>query len=236
MNDHPIRNGLKIAVSYALFYTGLLHVLTKLFVRRGLLIFNYHGFNTFVNDYWDFGSLYTSGYGRNFEKQVRYYEKTFRKLKDFGSMKLSEEGPTYFLTFDDGYRDNFEIALPVLAKHAVPSIFFIATGAIGTDRLLWHDAVRRHYESSSSGGRWAAAGLKRRCREELEQHKRIAGQDGQWMLRVSPEASPRLMMNWDEVRAAAAAGILIGSHTDTHPILSRLSGDSQREEIRTSLE
>ncbi|MGB8957437.1 MAG: GNAT family N-acetyltransferase, partial [Candidatus Aminicenantales bacterium] len=61
-------------------------------------------------------------------------------------------------------------------------------------------------------------------------------QDGQWMLRVSPEASPRLMMNWDEVRAAAAAGVLIGSHTDTHPILSRLSGDSQREEIRTSLE
>ena len=236
MNDHPIRNGLKIAVSYALFYTGLLHVLTRSFVRRGLLIFNYHGFSTFANDYWDFGSLYTSGYGRNFEKQVRYFERHFRKLTDFSLTGTSGGRPAYLLTFDDGYRDNFEIALPVLVKHAVPSIFFIATGAIGTDRLLWYDAVRRRYESIRPRGRWAAARLKRKCKEELEQLKRIAGHDGQPMMPIPPGPSPRLMMNWDEVRGAEASGVLIGAHTGTHPILSRLSSDSQRREIQTSLE
>ena len=236
MNDHLIRNLLKIVVAYALYYTGLLQALTKLFVRRGLLIFNYHGFSTFANDYWDFGSLDTSGYGGNFEKQVRYFEKHFRKLTDFNLTGTSGGRPAFILTFDDGYKDNVEIALPVLVKHAVPSIFFIATGAIGTDRLLWYDAVRRRYESKIPGGRWAAARLKRRCKVELEQLKRIAGHDGQRMMDISPETPPRLMMNWDEVRGAEAAGVLIGAHTSTHPILSRLSSDSQRREIQTSLE
>ena len=236
MNDHLFRNVLKVVVSYALYYAGILHILTRLFVRRGLWIFNYHGFNTFTNDYWDFGSLYTSGYGWNFEKQVGYFEKNLHKLTDFNLAGAAATGPAYFLTLDDGYRDNFEIALPVLVRHAIPSIFFIATGAIGTDRLLWHDSVRRRYESKSPGSRRDAARLKRRCKDELERLKGLAGKAGQWMMRVSPEASPRLMMNWDEVLSAAAAGVLIGAHTNTHPILSRLSSDSQREEIQTSIE
>ncbi len=236
MNDHLIRNLLKIVAASALYYTGLLQALTRLFVRRGLLIFNYHGFSTFANDYWDFGSLFTSGYGGNFEKQVRYFERHFRKLTDFSLTGTSAGRPAYLLTFDDGYKDNFEIALPVLVKHAVPSIFFVATGAIGTDHLLWYDAVRRRYDSMRPRGRWAAARLKRRCKAELEQLKRIAGHDGRPMMPIPPETSPRLMMNWDEVRGAEAAGVLIGAHTSTHPILSRLSSDSQRREIQTSLE
>ncbi len=236
MNDHLIRNLLKIAAASALYYTGLLQALTRLFVRGGLLIFNYHGFSTFANDYWDFGSLDTPGYGGNFEKQVRYFEKHFRKLKDFDLTGISGGRPAYLLTFDDGYKDNIEIALPVLVKHAVPGIFFIATGAVGTGRLLWYDAVRRRYESMRPRGRRAAARLKRRCKTELERLKRISGRDGQWTMPVTPETSPRLMMNWDEVRGAEAAGVLIGAHTSSHPILSRLSSDSQRREIRTSLE
>jgi GNAT superfamily N-acetyltransferase len=56
------------------------------------------------------------------------------------------------------------------------------------------------------------------------------------MMQVSPETSPRLMMNWDEIRGADAAGALIGAHTNTHPILSQLPSESQREEIQTSIE
>lgn len=45
------------------------------------------------------------------------------------------------LTFDDGYRNNYIHAFPVLKKYRVPATIFLATGFIGTDRLLWHDEI-----------------------------------------------------------------------------------------------
>ena len=43
------------------------------------------------------------------------------------------------VTFDDGYRDNSEVAAPILAAKGVPATFFIASDFIGTDRIPWWD-------------------------------------------------------------------------------------------------
>ena len=45
------------------------------------------------------------------------------------------------ITFDDGWRDNFEFALPVLRKHNLPATVFLATSFIGSNDTLWSDAV-----------------------------------------------------------------------------------------------
>jgi peptidoglycan/xylan/chitin deacetylase (PgdA/CDA1 family) len=50
--------------------------------------------------------------------------------------------PRVCVTFDDGYLDNYENAVPSLLRHAVPAAFFVSTGMIGTDRPFPHD-VRR---------------------------------------------------------------------------------------------
>lgn len=44
------------------------------------------------------------------------------------------------ITFDDGYRDNFSEAVPVLKEAGVSATFFVATGFISTDREFPHDA------------------------------------------------------------------------------------------------
>ncbi len=45
------------------------------------------------------------------------------------------------ITFDDGFKDNFDNAAPVLQKHKLPTTFFIATGLIGTNNMFWWDAL-----------------------------------------------------------------------------------------------
>ena len=45
------------------------------------------------------------------------------------------------ITFDDGYRDNYEVAYPALRRFNLPATIFLATGAIETGIRLWHDRV-----------------------------------------------------------------------------------------------
>jgi peptidoglycan/xylan/chitin deacetylase (PgdA/CDA1 family) len=46
------------------------------------------------------------------------------------------------ITFDDGYRDNFEHAVPILERCSLPATFFVVTQWIGTDVVPWWDKKR----------------------------------------------------------------------------------------------
>ncbi|MGB5450910.1 MAG: polysaccharide deacetylase family protein, partial [Sedimenticolaceae bacterium] len=49
-------------------------------------------------------------------------------------------GRTVSLTFDDGYADNFTVALPILEQFNVPATFFVASGFIDGGRM-WNDSI-----------------------------------------------------------------------------------------------
>jgi peptidoglycan/xylan/chitin deacetylase (PgdA/CDA1 family) len=49
--------------------------------------------------------------------------------------------PTALITFDDGYRDNYERAYPILKKLGVGAMFFLATEFLETPKLPWWDFV-----------------------------------------------------------------------------------------------
>lgn len=51
--------------------------------------------------------------------------------------------PRAYITFDDGYSDNFEYALPILKKHHVQATVFLATGFLGSSREYWWDRLER---------------------------------------------------------------------------------------------
>jgi peptidoglycan/xylan/chitin deacetylase (PgdA/CDA1 family) len=151
------------------------------------------------------------------------------------------------ITFDDGYADNFTVALPVLREHGLPATFFVATGFLDGGRM-WNDtvieAIRRTARASldlSALGLGALAlgstvarrvaidavlGELKYLQPELRQERVDAVASA-----ADTQLPDDLMMTSAQVRGLAAAGMEIGGHTLTHPILTRIDASSARREI-----
>ena len=154
------------------------------------------------------------------------------------------------ITFDDGYADNYHVAMPILQRHGLTATFFIATGFLDGGRM-WNDtlieSVRlcklQKLELDSLGlGSHGVATI-------AEKQAAIAALIGQIKYRsvadrvtttraiaVQAQVQPsnNLMMTSHEVKRMHAAGMQIGAHTENHPILARLTRDEARREIEGS--
>ena len=99
--------------------------------RSKMVIVTFHR----VND-WMVEDPITCGTGR-FEEFCRFFKRHFRVVplseQISGCREGRNMGGTLSITFDDGYRDNMEIAAPILKRLELPAAFFVATGFIGTD-------------------------------------------------------------------------------------------------------
>jgi peptidoglycan/xylan/chitin deacetylase (PgdA/CDA1 family) len=153
------------------------------------------------------------------------------------------------LTFDDGYRNNLELALPVLQRHRAPATMFVVAGLLGTDSWLWAA------ELAAMVMRLGVGPLAEACRDPLlvelseqplpdevkaaivvEHAASVAPQRRAAMLErvrarfAEPPGDEDALLSWPEVRELAGSGIEIGSHTLSHPVLVDLEpGELERE-------
>jgi len=155
------------------------------------------------------------------------------------------------ITFDDGYADNHDVALPVLQRHGLVASFFVATGFLDGGRM-WNDGVIEAVRGCTADSVDAAeAGLPERLPLRDASSRRGAIDRVIKALKYLPPAErayrvdafartcgvelPRdLMMTSDQVRALHRAGQRVGAHTVHHPILARLDADEARREIAGS--
>lgn len=151
------------------------------------------------------------------------------------------------ITFDDGYADNRMVALPILKKHGLPATFFIATGFLDGGRM-WNDtiieAIRQaknpsvdlraldlglHANHGIADKRTAIEAIIGKIKylplsDRVSITEKIAAAVG-----CSPPTD--LMMTSAQVREIHAAGMQVGAHTISHPILANVDLSAAEMEI-----
>ena len=143
------------------------------------------------------------------------------------------------VTFDDGYRDNLELAHPVLYSLGLPAAVFVTTRWLGGAAPFWwyelEELSRRGaLGPPANGSRWAAYLREVAVLKNLSDEQRGARLD-EIRSRVPPAGdhswAPR-MLSLHDLRAMDRSGIwTIGGHTHGHPILARVPIETARAEI-----
>ncbi len=152
------------------------------------------------------------------------------------------------VTFDDGFADNYECALPVLRRYGVPATFYIMVNAVQTGVLPWYCRLNSAFRTTAKP-EWKdperartyrlenaseiQAGLNRACQigaAKVGQAQEVYVGQVERTLDVKPPASG-LMMSWDKVRALKQEGHIIGGHTLSHPNLAHVSREEAWTEI-----
>lgn len=144
------------------------------------------------------------------------------------------------VTFDDGYLDVYEHALPVLEQLGVPGAVFVVSGLVGTDELPIHDELYEIVKGSREMGRPMPPSLRaalRACGQRIGGGSSTAIATVRALLALPPEelraiirdvramgwhsVAPRELrtMDWTALSAMERAGITVGSHTHTHAML-----------------
>lgn len=236
------------------FKTPMLHFLLRtgffqlahLVCRRRIRILTYHRF----------GERHLTS--KDFERQICFLNKHFSFL-DLDSLlnflRCKNLVPPYsvVLTVDDGYKDFYTVAFPILKKYSIPATVFLTTDFIDNKIWLWHDLLnyaidntrktaltfqgRTFYLVHKKGKTSFKSYIDKICtRSRIPERDTLISQLLNDLSVTIPEhPSPDYApLSWNQIIEMSEFGISYGAHTCSHPILSMLSNHEAHEEILQS--
>lgn len=142
-------------------------------------------------------------------------------------------------TFDDGWTDNYAVALPITREHKLPITIFVCPGLIGTSQPFWPERLTSLF--AESGGT-----IKRSEIEEIiERLKHYTHEErertiNQLLTRIGNDplaqkaSTETSTLSWEEIMQMRQGNVSFGSHTQTHQILTTVPLSQVREEISLS--
>jgi len=230
--------GKRAAVARALEATGLSALLRRVGAWRGLLVLNYHRLARGPEALFD--TNIWSATPEDFDEQVATIKRYCDLVApgDLAELHQRRAGRSVLLTFDDGYRDNHDLAFPILRAHGAKAVFFPVTAWVDEPRVPGWDEIGwllRHTDKPPTGD---VAELAR----EWQCHWRtLAPVDGEAFLdqlaqrlecaRAARDLAAELWLTWDQIRAMSADGQEFGGHTAHHVCLASVDAETQHAEI-----
>ncbi len=249
-----VKGRLAVEIGQVASRVGFSHIYGSLrshLVKTQIVIIMYHRVDWVTNYPWSTTRISPL----EFDREMRYLHQT-HKVISLDELSTSLCNPkalpprTAAITIDDGYRDMYINAYPILKKYGLPATVFLATGHIGTGNLFWWDKVGyaiwktrlntlelgelgTHYLASADDRRRVADTVCTRLtklpgqnRNELvEGLVRLSGVD------IPSNLGAELILSWDEIKEMSKNGVNFGAHTISHPILTRVPLETARHEI-----
>jgi peptidoglycan/xylan/chitin deacetylase (PgdA/CDA1 family) len=222
--------------------------------RDKVLILTYHRFSCARNPHRISREEFTA--------HLAYLKKYNRVLPLTEAVEYLENGKSLppaatVITIDDGYRDAYETAFPVLKEFGLPATVYAVTGFLDKKCWLWTDlmrfvmlktksgAVKIEFENDKIEGELTddqkrfeiASRINSRLKKMPDDEKKKKINEIAEKLEVEMPATPAeefAPMTWDEAREMDACGVQIESHTVTHPILTNISADDLNSELVNS--
>ena len=252
-----LRNAAKTAAKKVLVASGALRFAQEL-VEPAAIILRYHSIQNRPEDYANTIGCDSIHATAIFERHMELIASRFSAVSmDDVALFLKGEKTlprrAVAVTFDDGYKDNFQFAAPILNRCGIPGTFYVLVDSVDRSKAPWYCLLRHAfwtsrdsqwkdpahgtiYDLTNAEARDAAflhaaelcAKSSAQAREELTQK----------LLR-SLESPPfpneaDLMMTWNDARTLLKSGHIVGSHTMTHPNVVQISAAEARSELGTS--
>jgi peptidoglycan/xylan/chitin deacetylase (PgdA/CDA1 family) len=227
----------------------------KVFQQNHIIIFNYHrirGNN--LNNVFD-DSVFGPDAIR-FRQEMEWLKKETRILSEdelidivYNNKKIKDV--CSMVTFDDGYRDNFDIAYPILRDLKIPATFFIPTHQLSTRQVGWWDIVaylvkQTVLKSFTFQNIDYAITDKNKLIKHFNNQIKVLDSNlvKEFLIELSNslkvefpsiELQTKELMTWEQVKLVSNNGISIGSHSHDHSILSRQSQETLTTQLSKSI-
>lgn len=201
---------------------------------------------------------------KKFEEQIKYLSKSYniismQEMAAYIKKKIPFPPNSVVISFDDGLKNNFINAFPILRKYNAKATIFIITGYIDTFKINWSNKF--YYFMNKIG----LGELVEEFERKFSVYSNLIDKDSSYKeimeninyifkykvdssarenfmnnlyhkfdMKINKEEIKKLFLSWEEVKKMADAGISFGSHTSTHPVLSVLDYKEAEEEIAVS--
>lgn len=197
---------------------------------------------------------------QKFKLQVAYIHKTFKVVPLepvlLGVEKTNATKPLAAIVFDDGYRDFYENALPILRGFGIKPSMYIIANCVENNQPPWPYILDSFFQKTNKLDnvfikdlpaamnieKWETATQRIEFGRKLKPYLKTVSN----VTRVNVfktyaahfkdvEIPDNLIMTWDMIRSAQMDGVIIGSHSANHPLLGEITDEQEiRYELETS--
>lgn len=248
--------------------TGALAAWTSVKLRRRPIVLTYHRVlaPAAVDQSWSHPAIIVTQ--PTFAMHMRLLRREFNVISlDEFVARIESHRPfdpnSCLVTFDDGWRDTYDEAWPILQECRIPAVVFLSTGFIGTARMFWQEEIGAALVDAWRRAR-ADEAFRRRAQAQLAEHgldgmlaadesssrataltmvRDVKGRmvdtrpivDALRALNGAPARTPvDAFMDWDQVEEMYAGGVAFGGHGVSHRLLPALSTGEARDEVTQS--